>query len=203
MFSYLKGKITYKKNDHFVIDVNGMGFRINSVLPLTARLPEQGQEALIYTYMVVREDMVALYGFPSQEELAVFEMLLGVSGVGPKLAGAISGSLEPSVFAFAVVSSDIALLSSVKGLGKKGAERIVVELKDKIKGTTLENAFPGNKEINGKGKDSPARTKFSEACSALVVLGYSAGEANRAVTSVFDDAAEIETIIKLALKELI
>ena len=121
MLSFLKGKIAYKKSDHFVIDINGIGFRINSVLALTAKLPEAGHEVLVYTYMVVREDMIALYGFLSQEELAVFEMLLGVSGVGPKLAGAIAGTLEPSVFAVAVISSDTELLSSVKGLGKIGA----------------------------------------------------------------------------------
>ena len=203
MFSFLKGRIAYKKSDHFVLDVNGLGFRINSVLPLISRLPDSSQDVIIYTYMVVREDMVAMYGFPTQEELAVFEMLLGVSGVGPKLAGAISGTLEPSVFAVAVVSSDIALLSSVKGLGKKGAERIVVELKDKIKGASFENVSTRNLAGDNIFSSETGRSKYNEACSALVVLGYSANEANSAVTAVYNDEIGVEQIIKLALKELI
>ncbi|MHB1453598.1 MAG: Holliday junction branch migration protein RuvA [Saccharofermentanales bacterium] len=201
MFSYLEGKIAYKKTDHFVIDVNGLGFRINCSASMLSRIPSQGERTLVYTYMVLREDLVALYGFPTQEELAMFEMLLTVSGVGPKVAGAMVGTLEPSAFALAVISSDIALLSSVKGLGKKGAERIIVELKDKMKGMT---------SVNGKSLFTPAHagtgeagSKFNEACSAMAVLGYTPSEANQAVSAVFDQNISLENIIKAALKELL
>lgn len=201
MFSYLEGKIAYKKTDHFVIDVNGLGFRINCSSAMLSRIPAQGERTLVYTYMVIREDMVALYGFPTQEELSMFEMLLTVSGVGPKVAGAMVGTLEPPAFALAVISSDIALLSSVKGLGKKGAERIIVELKDKMKGMT---------SVGGKSLFTPAQTengeagsKFNEACSAMAVLGYTPSEANQAVSAVFDQNLSLENIIKSALKELL
>lgn len=201
MFSYLEGRIAYKKTDHFVIDVNGLGFRINCSSAMLSRIPAQGECTLVYTYMVIREDMVALYGFPTQEELSMFEMLLTVSGVGPKVAGAMVGTLEPPAFALAVISSDIALLSSVKGLGKKGAERIIVELKDKMKSMTSDR---------GKSLFTPAQTgigetgsKFNEACSAMAVLGYTPSEANQAVSAVFDQNLSLENIIKAALKELL
>jgi Holliday junction DNA helicase RuvA len=201
MFSYLEGKIAYKKTDHFVIDVNGLGFRINCASSMLSRIPAQGERTLVYTYMVIREDMVALYGFPTPEELSVFEMLLTVSGVGPKVAGAIVGTLEPTSFALAVISSDIALLSSVKGLGKKGAERIIVELRDQMKGVSFDG---GKSSFSAAGGSRPeAGSKLNEPCSAMAVLGYSPSEANRAISAVFDPDLPIEAIIKAALKELL
>ncbi len=201
MFAYLEGTIAYKKADHFALDVNGLGFAIRCSSAMLARIPAQGERARIYTYMAVREDNVSIYGFPTLEEHAMFVMLLTVSGVGPKLAAAIAGTLEPSAFALAVISSDIALLSSVKGLGRKGAEKIVVELKDKIKGIR----FDGSKAPAAPGElpEPAAGAKFAEACTAMTVLGYTPAEAHRAVSAAYAPDAPLEVIIKSALRELL
>ncbi len=201
MYAYLNGTVAFKQISYFVLDVQGVGFKIFCASSLLARIPVAGEKAKVFTHMVVREDLIALYGFPSQEELSMFEMLLSVSGIGPKVASAIASDIEPTRFAMAVLSSDISMISSVKGVGKKGAERIILELKDKLKGI----AFPeAGTTINISGKASlNSNSKYSEACSALVVLGYSAYEANLAVSKAYRDEIGIEDIIKLALKELI
>lgn len=201
MYAYLSGTIAYKQMDYFVLDVQGVGYKIYCAPVLLARIPPQGEKAKVYTHMVVREDLIALYGFPTQEELSMFEMLLSVSGIGPKVAGAIAATLEPTQFAMAVLTSDIALISSVKGVGKKGAERVILELKDKLKGVSFqEEGRPASAVLKGT---TPTSTKFGEACSAMVVLGYSAYESNQSVSKVFRDELPLEEIIKLALKELI
>ncbi len=201
MYAYLCGSIAYKQTDYFVLDVQGVGYKIFCAPVLLARIPPQGDKAKVFTHMIVREDLIALYGFPTQEELSMFEMLLSVSGIGPKVAGTIAATIDPTHFAMAVLTSDIALISSVKGVGKKGAERVILELKDKLKGVVFQN-----EEKTGAAplKGMPATgTKYSEACSALVVLGYSVFESNQTVAKVFRDELAIEEIIKLALKELI
>jgi len=202
MYAYLNGVIAYKQTDYFVMDMQGVGYKIFCAPALLARIPASGEKAKVYTHMIVREDLIALYGFPTQEELSMFEMLLSVSGIGPKVASAIAANIEPARFAMAILSSDTALISSVKGVGKKGAERVILELKDKLKGI----AFPvegiaGTIDTNGKQCGSIG-TKYAEACSALVVLGYSAYEANQVTMKVFDENATIENILKSALKEL-
>lgn len=201
MFAFLNGTIAFKQIDYFVLDVNGVGYKIFCAPAMLARIPAQGTHAKIYTYMVVREDMISLYGFPTPEEQSMFEMLLSVSGVGPKAAALVTAGIEPSRFALAVLSSDTALISSVKGIGKKGAERIILELKDKLKGMTFDNESISQSITTGNRLET--NSKFSEACSALVVLGYSATEANQVVSKVYSDSMGIETIIKEALKQLI
>ena len=201
MYAYLSGVIAYKQTDYFVLDVQGVGYKIFSAAAMLARIPLQGDKAKIFTHMVVREDLIALYGFPTQEELSMFEMLLAVSGIGPKVASGIVASIEPTRFAMAVLSSDTALVSSVKGVGKKGAERIILELKDKLKGIDFREE--GKSGIHLSGGAQPTGSKYAEACSALVVLGYSAYESNQIVTRVFRDELAVEEILKLALKELV
>jgi Holliday junction DNA helicase RuvA len=201
MYAYLSGTIAYKQMDYFVLDVQGVGYKIYCAPVLLARIPSQGEKAKVYTHMVVREDLIALYGFPTQEELSMFEMLLSVSGIGPKVAGAIAATIEPTHFAMAVLTSDIALISSVKGVGKKGAERVILELKDKLKGVNFQEEGKPSSAMQ-KGTTTTG-TKFGEACSAMVVLGYSAYESNQSVSKVFRDELALEEIIKLALKELI
>lgn len=204
MISHLKGNLIAKKTDYFIVDVGGVGFKVNAAQGIISGLPSVGNEVEVFTYLVFRQDYIGLYGFLSQEELSVFEMLLTVSGVGPKLAGTISGTLEPHTFAIAVLAADIPLLTSVKGLGKKGAERIVIELKDKIKKSNIANGhkYPDTIEGNVISSDF-LNTKYNEACSALIVLGYTSIDADRAVRKVFDEDTSLENIIKSALKELI
>ena len=203
MYAYLNGTIAYKQMDFFVLDVLGVGYKIFCAPVLLARIPAQGEKAKVFTHMVVREDLIALYGFPTQEELSMFELLLSVSGIGPKVAGAIAATIEPAQFALAVLTSDIATISSVKGVGKKGAERVILELKDKLKGVVFQDEGKTGTVAPKGSKSAAASTKYSEACSALVVLGYSAFESNQAVSTVYRDERALEDIIKLALKELI
>ncbi|MHB1484811.1 MAG: Holliday junction branch migration protein RuvA [Saccharofermentanales bacterium] len=201
MYAFLNGIIAYKKADNFVIDVNGIGYKIFCAPALLDRIPSQGEQAKVYTYMVVREDAISLYGFPTQDELSMFEMLLTVSGIGPKVAGTVAAHIEPSRFAMAILASDVGLISSVKGVGKKGAERIILELKDKLKGISFnDDSRTGVAATTGI---RPGAAKYSEACSALVVLGYSANEANKVITRVYNEKDGIEDIIKSALRELL
>ncbi len=201
MFSFLRGSLAEKKSEYFVVDVGGLGFRINSVLPLTASLPEIGEEITVYTYMVVRQDYMGLYGFTDREELTVFEMLLDVKGIGPKLAGALAGSLRPSIFATAVIFADYSVLTSVRGLGKKGAERIVLELKDKVQGAGFDLGGVRADDVSGSDLSLDGEQgKFQEACSALIVLGYSPAQAHQAVTKAYKEEDSVESIIKEALK---
>lgn len=201
MYAFLNGVISYKKSDSFVIEVNGVGYKIFCAPALLDRIPSQGEQAKVYTYMVVREDAISLYGFPTQDELSMFEMLLAVSGIGPKVAGTIAAHIEPTRFAMAILASDIGLISSVKGVGKKGAERIILELKDKLKGMAFSDESRAGEIASTVNK--PIAAKYSEACSALVVLGYSANESNKVVAKVFNENDGIEDIIKSALKELL
>ncbi len=202
MYAYLSGVVAYKQTDYFVLDVQGVGYKIFSAAAMLARIPLQGEKAKIFTHMVVREDLIALYGFPTQEELSMFEMLLSVSGIGPKVASGIVAGIEPTRFAMAILASDTALISSVKGVGKKGAERIILELKDKLKGIDFreEGKIFGAKAYTGT---QPGDSKYAEACSALVVLGYSVYESNQTVTRVFRDELAVEEILRLSLKELV
>ncbi len=200
MYEYLEGIVIYKKEDYFVLNVNGIGFKIFCAVPMITRIPSNGNIAKIYTHLVVREDVLALYGFTNHEELSMFELLLTVSGIGPKVAGLLTAGIEPSKFAVAVLSSDISLIREIKGIGKKGAERIILELKDKLKGVSFDNesiSFTGN-----TNRSEEAQNKYKEACSALTVLGYSPFESGKAVSKVYAEEKNIEDIIKLALREL-
>ena len=200
MYEYLEGNILYKKEDYFVINVNGIGFKIFCASPLITKIPDQGNLAKIYTHLVVREDVLALYGFTNHEELAMFELLLTVSGIGPKVAGLLTAGIEPSRFAVAVLSSDISLIREIKGIGKKGAERIILELKDKLKGVSFENNEESYTGITNQEGD--LQNKYKETCSALTVLGYSPSESGKAVRRIYDPDKSIEELIKLALREL-
>jgi len=200
VYEYLEGTVLYKKEDYFVLNVNGVGFKIFCASPMIARISSQGDQAKVYTHLVVREDVLALYGFTNHEELSMFELLLTVSGIGPKVAGLLTAGIEPSKFAVAVLSSDISLIREIKGIGKKGAERIILELKDKLKGVSFDDetkSFTGVANIN-----EDAQNKYKEACSALTVLGYSPAESGKAVSRVYSEDKNIEDIIKLALREL-
>lgn len=200
MYEYLEGVVLYVKQDYFVLNVNGIGFKIYCFPPLILKIPSAGEAAKIYTHMVVREDNISLYGFISHEELSMFELLLTVSGIGPKVAGLITASIEPSRFAVAVLSSNISLLTEIKGLGRKGAERIILELKDKLKGVSFDSTSESLADTIKTNQNS--KNKYNEALSALTVLGYSPSQSGKAVNKVYSDEKNIEEIIKLALREL-
>lgn len=194
MFAYIKGTLEIKENDYVVIDVNGVGYKIFAPLSTIERLGEIGSTVKVHTHYYVREDNISLYGFYSLEELRMFELLIGVSGVGAKSANAILANITPSRFALAVITNDIKELTKLPGIGAKSAQRIILELKDKLK--SEEAIAESDFELQiASSKDSNS----SEAVAALQVLGYPVKEATKAVSSVNAEGLSVEDIIKKAL----
>ena len=200
MYAYIKGTFVSARGDNIVIENNGIGYKIYMPLMRQGRIGHIGDEVCVYTYHYVREDLIALYGFPEPEDQDMFELLLTVSGVGPKSAIGVVEVLRPSELAVAVLQGDIKKICSVKGLGKKSAERIVLELKDKLKGFDM-------KEIEGSGDtvislSEPGQSELEDCVSALVVLGYPASEANKAARSAYKEGMPVEEMIRNALRYL-
>lgn len=193
MYSYIKGRIDHRAADYFVIDNNGIGYKVFSSLSTLDKL-SAGLEVKVFTYMYVREDIISLYGFLTPEELRIFELLISVSGIGPKVANSVLSALTPSKFGLAVITGDVQILKSISGIGLKTAQRIILELKDKMK---TEEAFD-----KSEVQISDTNDNISEAINALQVLGYSASEAVKVLKSVDVDNLDIEEVIKQALKKL-
>ena len=203
MYAYVKGTLVQKKEEFVVVETAGIGYRIFCHPPMQDRFGKTGDTVCVFTYLYVREDTFALYGFPTQEEHDMFVMLLQVSGIGPKVALAIVAQMDPGQFALAVITGDVKRLTQVKGVGKKGAERLILELKDKLKGFAfgMPDGSGGVSDLDaGFASDTQI---MQEAMSALVVLGYSAQEARKAVTSVYKDGISIEELIRLALRAVV
>lgn len=199
MFAYIKGRLAYKYNDYLIIEANGIGYRVFTALSTVESIGPVGDEVKVYTYLYVREDNISLYGFRTEEELGMFELLIGVSGVGPKAALSVLSSMTPSRFSLAVITDDIKALTKVQGIGNKTAQRIILELKDKINKEQLvlgEGFEPDKEDIGKEG------SRVSEAISALMILGYTSMEARKAVMSVYSEDMDLEEIIKNALKGL-
>ena len=198
MYAYLKGSLEVKTRGYIVIEVNGIGYKIFMSETAIEALGEIGQLVKVYTYLKVREDDMSLYGFNTNEELRMFELLLSVSGIGAKSAISILSNISPSAFALAVISNDVAKIKSLPGIGPKGAQRIILELKDKIKKdeATEENS------MNKLEKVEENNEKVSEAISALQVLGYSKKEIEKALENIEKETLSVEEIIKLGLKNL-
>ncbi|NLL07289.1 MAG: Holliday junction branch migration protein RuvA [Clostridiaceae bacterium] len=199
MFAYIRGILEYKHNDYLVVEAKGVGYKIFTSLSTLQNIESLGSEVKIYTYLHVREDIMSLYGFLTQEELGMFEMLLGVTGVGPKVALSLVSSMSPSKFGLSIITDDYKSLTIAQGVGNKVAQRIILELKDKINKTDLVNTYVDKEDSVNVNKDN---SRISEAISALIVLGYTASEANKAVASVYSEDMDLELIIKNALKAL-
>ncbi len=194
MFAYIKGILAIKSTDYVVIDVGGVGYKIFAPTSTINKLGEIGSEAMVHTHYHVREDNISLYGFATAEELRMFELLIGVSGVGAKSANTILANISPSKFALSVITNDVKELTKLPGIGAKSAQRIILELKDKLK--TEESISSDNITVEDItiGNDN-----LSEAVAALQVLGYPQREATKAVTTVNSDGLSVEEIIKKAL----
>ena len=194
MFAYIKGKLAIKSTDYVVIDVGGVGYKIFAPTSTINKLGEIGSEAMVHTHYHVREDNISLYGFATAEELRMFELLIGVSGVGAKSANSILANISPSKFALSVITNDVKELTKLPGIGAKSAQRIILELKDKLK--TEESIAPEDSftEAIQVGGDN-----LSEAVAALQVLGYPQRDASKAVASVNTEGLSVEEIIKKAL----
>ena len=197
MISYIKGTLEDTMEDGIIIENNGIGYDIKTTSRLLMGLPKRGSQMKIYTYLYVREDALSLFGFADKEELQTFQLLIGINGIGPKAALAILSTLSVNELRFAVLSQDVKTISRAPGIGKKSAERLIIELKDKMK---LEDALKWEEEPMEEEKTEDSKT---EATLALVSLGYSNAEALRAISSIEgSEAMDTESLLKLALKKL-
>jgi Holliday junction DNA helicase RuvA len=190
VIAFLTGKVVAKAASFALIDVGGVGFRLAMSTTSLAALPVEGDEVTVHTYLHVREDDLSLYGFESDDERALFERLITVSGVGPKVALAVLSSLRPDALKRALASEDVALLSSVPGIGKKTAQRLIIELKDKLDLPDLATSGGGSGVADG-----------AAARDALLSMGFSPAEAAAALSGAPADATA-EQLLKLALKSL-
>ena len=197
MFAYIKGNLEIKTNGYVVVDVGGIGYKIFMSQNAIEKLGESGKEVKIHTYVRVREDDISIFGFNSNEELRMFELLLSVSGIGAKSSLTILSNISPSSFALPVISNDIGKLKKLPEVGPKAAQRIILELGDKLK---TEEAVEDNVEgIKGAIIEND---KVSEAISALQVLGYSRREIDVALENIDKNSLSIEEIIRQGLKNL-
>ena len=197
MIYCLTGKIVKKSMSAVVLSCGGVGYYAQCPASVAGALPGVGKEATLYTVMSVTENDVSLYGFATEEQQACFEMLTAVSGVGPKVGLAILSVMEPQRVALAISAGDHKAFKAANGVGPKLAQRIVLELKDKVAkgfvdGISLE-------DVAGAASDAPASQSASQAIAALVSLGYSQSEAALAISKI-DATLPVEEIIKLALR---
>lgn len=203
MIAFIEGTVLEKNPDYLILLHAGLGFRLNYDPLAAGRLPEVGEEARIYTYLYVREDELSLYAFPTYEEKQLFELLLTVSGFGPRISSTMVASMPPDRFALAVVNGDVKALSTVKGVGRKSAERLILELKDKLRKRA--GQFPATAVENEADGTAFADAAHEEVLSALLLLGYSQKEAAAALSRVLKDREDIpklEELIRLSLREL-
>lgn len=203
MFYYISGTLAHKSMGFAVIDAGGVGYRMTVSQNTYDKLPLAGNPAKLYNYLAVREDGIELFGFYDETELSSFQMLITVSGVGPKAAMSILSLLTPEKFALAVCTEDTKAISKASGIGPKTAARIVLELKDKlIKEHGGEFTAAPDLGSGAKSGGAPARGKLSEALDALMVLGYQRAEATNVLKSLPTDQMTLEEIIRQALKKL-
>lgn len=194
MFAYIKGSLEMKSSGYIVIDINGLGYKVFMSQNNIDTIGELHDIIKVFTYVKVREDDISIFGFKTQEELKMFELLISVSGVGAKSALVMLSCIEPSDFAIAVISNDVKVLTKVPGIGNKSAQRIILELKDKLKEEQLEEKL---KDSSKKLKDNSEN--INEAISGLMVLGYSKKDIEKAFEHLDIDNLSIEDLIKKGL----
>ena len=200
MLYSLTGKLAHTEPGLAVIDVGGVAFKCFTSMGTLRALPRLGEKATLFTYLNVREDALDLFGFATQEELNLFQQLISVSGVGPKAALSILSASTPANLALSIITGDEKALTCAQGIGKKIAQRVILELKDKLaKGQTINGA---GETYGGTGVTVIPENKLSEASAALAVLGYSQGEINLALKGIDLDALTLEEVIKQALKKM-
>ncbi len=199
MIGYIKGKIEEIYSDCILLDCNGMGYRI--FVPSTfVGAVSYGETLKVYTYLSVREDSMTLFGFKSRDELDVYKLLLSVNGVGPKAAMGVLSALDAEQFKYAILTSDVKKLSNAPGIGKKTAQKIILELKDKF---DFSDAFD-NEEKTASGSAGLKTDAASDTVAALEALGYSASDALKAVRRALADGVSEESgmLLKAALKNM-
>ncbi len=195
MISYLNGTITFKGQDFVIIETGGIGFRVMASAGTISQLPASGSKAKLYTYMNVKEDSLSLFGFLTMEELNMFNRLITVKGVGPKGATALLASLTPAQIALAIITDDAKTLSSGPGIGKKTAQQIILDLKDKTKTEDAAGAT-----VTSAVMPTSDNSAAAEAIEALLTLGFAKPEVQKAVSAVMDDTLTSAELISKALK---
>ncbi|MDD6305829.1 MAG: Holliday junction branch migration protein RuvA [Clostridiales bacterium] len=200
MYSYIKGTLTEMEEDALVVEANGVGYHIYTTGQTFRYLPSLGEEIKVYTYLHIREDAMLLFGFLTKDELKVFKLLLGVSGIGPKGALAILSVMTTDDLRFAVLGDDAKAIAKAPGVGAKTAQRLILELKDKL---SLEDAFEQKLEHVQEAAVEKAKGAKNEAVQALVALGYSSSEALKALNGIeITEETDVEDILKQALKNM-
>ena len=200
LFYYLNGTVAHVEPYLAVIDCNGVGYACRTTSYTLSAL-KKGEKGKLFTHLNVREDAVELYGFATAEELRLFQQLISVSGVGPKAALSILSASTPANLALSIITGDEKALTTAPGVGKKIAQRVILELKDKLaKGQTISGA---GESYGGTGVTVIPENKLSEATAALAVLGYSQGEINIALKGIDLDGQSLEQVIKQALKKMV
>lgn len=198
MISYIKGSFEYIGEGFVIIENNSIGYNIQVTASTQAKLSKIKNEVKVFTYMNVKEDEISLFGFLSMEELKMFSLLITVSGVGPKGALSLLDALSPYKIALAIITSDIKVLSSGQGIGKKIAQRIALELKDKVNSEDAMD-LPNVDVIENENADN---SDANEAVEALIALGFGKGEAVKAVSSIYTEGMDSSKAISLALKAI-
>lgn len=198
MISYIKGILELRGDGFVIVEAGGLGYQI-FVSPMTlSKFPTTGEQIKVYTFMSVKEDGIALYGFANAQELEIFQRLLSVTGVGPKAALGFLSALSPQELILAVLSDDLKALCKAPGIGKKTAQRVILELKDKF-----QTADAIAMEMDTPTAQSEQNHAKLEAIEALAALGYSRSEAAKAVHAITDENLTTEEILKTALKKLV
>lgn len=197
MLAYIKGNLEIKNNDYVVIDVGGLGYKINMSKKALENVGNIGEKIKVYTYYRVREDDISIFGFNTNEELRMFELLLSVSGVGAKVALTILSNIDITEFALAVITDDVNKIVKIPGIGKKSAQRIILELKDKLKAQELAEAEEQGKAKKIKKEENSEAQE--EAIAALQILGYSKKDVEKAFEKLANKNVSVEELIKKGL----
>ena len=209
MYAYLKGTLEEVTEDNIVVEVNGIGYNVKVSTTTADLLPGLGNEIKIYTYTLVREDTFSLYGFLTRDDLEIFKKLITVNGIGPKGGLAILSVMSADALRFAIMAGDAKSIAKAPGVGSKTAERVILDLRDKISLEDTLHGFGTENDIRGMttgtlpGGAASDNAMKKEAIEALVALGYSASDAAAAVKKVeLTEDATVESLLKLALKHM-
>lgn len=196
MIGRLKGKLIEKQPPHLLVDVNGVGYEVNASMNTVYKLPECNQEVVLYTQLIIRDDAHLIFGFCDKQERGLFRSLIKVNGVGPKMALAILSSMDPVAFVACIENHDVKSLTRIPGVGKKTAERLIVEMADRLSHVEINLAARNASKISSSGQQT-----VSDAIGALIALGYKPAEASRAVSGVEAEGLSSEQLIRLSLQQ--
>ena len=202
MISYVRGKLAAVEPQKAVVDVGGIGYGVFMPQQALSLLPQPGNEVKLYTYLNVKEDALQLFGFLTKDDLEIFKLVIGVSGIGPKGGLNILSCMSPDELRFAIMSGDAKAISAAPGIGRKTAEKLILELRDKV---DIEDVLNGaaHPDDSGQFQDGEAESAMqAEAVQALVALGYGNAESLRAVRKTSPECLTVEDILKEALKYL-